>query len=187
MSDEFPQEGRIAGIDYGSVRIGIAISDPQRILSSPYENYTRRDTQSDAAFFRQLANEERIVAWIVGLPVHSSGDESQKSIEAREFGEWLSEVTGRPVRYYDEDDGVCQQCVCVCHSRYTEKFLPTIQHPDQHLPGPLLHNFPWNELLEKRSIATVEEPTGLGDITTSVEDDACNRNTSRRNRVLDRP
>jgi putative Holliday junction resolvase len=102
MSDEFPQQGRLAGIDYGSVRIGIAISDPQRILASPYENYTRQDTDRDAAYFQQPVHEERVVGWIVGLPVHTSGDESQKSTEAREFGKWLAKVTACPVRYYDE-------------------------------------------------------------------------------------
>jgi putative Holliday junction resolvase len=102
MSDDFPQQGRLAGIDFGTVRIGIAISDSERILASPFQNYARRDTKGDAAYFQQLVNEEHIVAWIVGLPVHSSGDESQKSIEAREFGNWLAEVTGLPVRYYDE-------------------------------------------------------------------------------------
>ena len=102
MIDEFPQQGRLAGIDYGSVRIGIAISDPQRILASPYENYTRQDTNRDTAYFQQLVRDERVVGWIVGLPVHASGDESQKSMEAREFGKWLADVTACPVRYYDE-------------------------------------------------------------------------------------
>jgi putative Holliday junction resolvase len=102
MSEPFPSQGRLAGIDYGTVRIGIAISDPQRLLASPYENYSRRDTDRDAAYFQQLATDENIAGWIVGLPVHSSGDESQKSIEAREFGKWLGQMTGLPVRYYDE-------------------------------------------------------------------------------------
>jgi putative Holliday junction resolvase len=102
MSDEFPQQGRLAGIDFGTVRIGIAISDSERILASPFQNYARRDVERDAAYFQQLVNEEHIAGWIVGLPVHSSGDESQKSLEAREFGRWLAEVTGLPVRYYDE-------------------------------------------------------------------------------------
>jgi len=38
----------------------------------------------------------------VGLPLHMSGDESQKSSEARRFGTWLSRQTGRPVVYHDE-------------------------------------------------------------------------------------
>ena len=37
-----------------------------------------------------------------GLPGHLSGRESEKSGEARDFGEWLAQTTGLPVRYYDE-------------------------------------------------------------------------------------
>ncbi len=95
-------KGRVAGIDYGTVRIGIAISDPGRTLASPMENYTRRGLDQDAQRFRKLAEEEDVVLWVVGLPVHLDGRESQKSIESQEFGAWLAEITGLPVEYYDE-------------------------------------------------------------------------------------
>ena len=94
--------GRIAGIDYGTVRIGIAISDPGRTIASPYENYTRRGLEQDAQRFRRLVAEEGVTRFVVGLPVHLDGGESQKSVEARQFGQWLAETTGLPVEYYDE-------------------------------------------------------------------------------------
>ena len=102
MTADFPDSGRLAGIDYGTVRIGVAITDPARTLASPLENYTRRGEAGDVKFFRELVSAERIVGFIVGLPVHTSGAESQKSREAREFGAWLAATTGLPVRYYDE-------------------------------------------------------------------------------------
>jgi len=94
--------GRIAGIDYGTVRLGIALSDARRTLASPYENYTRRSTQVDAERLRRLAVEECITLFVVGLPVHLDGRESQKSREARQFGQWLAEITGVPVEFFDE-------------------------------------------------------------------------------------
>jgi putative Holliday junction resolvase len=102
VTEQFPAEGRLAGIDFGTVRIGIAVTDSDRRLASPYENYTRRGADGDARYFRQLVGAENIVAFVVGLPVHGSGEESQKSIESRRFGQWLTEITGLPVRYYDE-------------------------------------------------------------------------------------
>src|SRR5271168_1574847 len=99
---EAARTGRLAGIDYGTVRIGIAISDARQTLASPYENYTRRSPQSDAEYFRRLAREEQVVQFVVGLPVHLSGRESQKSIEARAFGQWLTAETGLPVEFFDE-------------------------------------------------------------------------------------
>jgi putative Holliday junction resolvase len=95
-------QGRLAGIDYGTVRIGVAVTDFDQRLASPFENYTRRGEAADSRYFRQLADEERIERFIVGLPVHLSGDESAKSLEARRFGEWLGKVTGRPIEFFDE-------------------------------------------------------------------------------------
>ena len=94
--------GRLAGIDFGTVRIGIAITDIEQRLASPLENYTRRGEAADANHFRRLADAERVDRFIVGLPVHTSGDESAKSLEARRFGEWLGRVTGKPIEFFDE-------------------------------------------------------------------------------------
>ena len=99
--DAFPP-GRLAGIDYGTVRIGVAVTDARRTLASPYENYRRRGAVPDARYFQSLAAQEKIVGFVVGLPVHLDGRESQKSREAREFGQWLSETTGVAVVYCDE-------------------------------------------------------------------------------------
>jgi putative Holliday junction resolvase len=93
---------RIVGIDYGTVRIGIAMADSEVGIASPFENYNRRTQVLDAEYFRQLANEEHPGKFVVGLPVHLSGDESQKSQEARVFARWLGEVTGVPVECFDE-------------------------------------------------------------------------------------
>lgn len=97
---QFP--GRLAGIDFGTVRIGIALTDRERRMASPHTNYTRRSAALDADFFRRLAADEAIVQFVVGLPVHLDGHESQKSYEARTFGKWLADATGVPVVFFDE-------------------------------------------------------------------------------------
>jgi putative holliday junction resolvase len=94
--------GRVAGIDYGAVRIGVAVSNPERSIASPLENYTRRGPEQDAQRFRRLVEEERIALLVVGLPLHLDGGESPKSLEARQFGRWLGDATGVPVEFFDE-------------------------------------------------------------------------------------
>jgi putative Holliday junction resolvase len=94
--------GRIAGIDYGTARIGVAVTDREQRIASPWDNYQRGDERADAEYFRALAAGEDICLFVIGLPVHLSGRESEKSAEAREFGKWLHEVTGVPVQWFDE-------------------------------------------------------------------------------------
>ncbi len=102
MTGDAGSAGRIAGIDFGTVRIGIAVSDPARSIASPLENYTRRTPELDARRFQDLAAEEAVCLWVVGLPVHLDGCESRKSREARQFARWLEQATGVPVQLFDE-------------------------------------------------------------------------------------
>ena len=101
-SQPLPTSGRLAAIDYGTVRLGVAVTDPEQRLASPLENYTRRGLAQDARWLSQLARDERLAGIVIGLPVHTTGNESQKSAEARQFGAWVREVTGLPVCFFDE-------------------------------------------------------------------------------------
>jgi len=93
---------RLLGVDYGSVRVGLAISDPDRKIAFPLVTWERRSRDQDARYIRALVEKEEIGGLIVGLPVHLSGREGQKSAEARGFGKWLVETTGLPVLFWDE-------------------------------------------------------------------------------------
>ncbi|MCC9644143.1 Holliday junction resolvase RuvX [Rhodopirellula sp. JC740] len=101
-NDGFPTEGRLAAVDFGTVRIGIAICDPDWILASPLEIRPVSTPDKDAQYFADLARSERIAAWVVGLPIHCDGGESDKSKQSREFAKWLHETTGLPTRLFDE-------------------------------------------------------------------------------------
>ncbi len=96
------QRTRLLGVDYGSVRIGLAVTDPDRKFAFPLATYTCRGREQDAVYFRRLVEEEAVGQIILGLPVHLSGQEGKKAVEARAFGQWLGEVTGLPVLFWDE-------------------------------------------------------------------------------------
>jgi putative Holliday junction resolvase len=93
---------RIAGVDYGTVRVGLALADTELGIATPYGTRIRRTPALDAAYFQELVVRELIDRFVVGLPVHLDGTESAKSREARAFGAWLGEVTGKPVEFFDE-------------------------------------------------------------------------------------
>lgn len=97
-----PPHGRLLGIDTGTVRVGLAVSDPDRILASPLDTYSRQNSEADAAYFQRVAKAEQIVGFVVGLPISLNDTEGPKAREARAFGEWLTDVTGLPVEFVDE-------------------------------------------------------------------------------------
>ncbi len=102
VPDSFPTDGRLLGIDYGTVRVGLAISTPEQTIASPIEVYQRRSERLDAAYFQQFVKENRIAGLVVGLPMHVNGEEGQKAHEARQFGTWLAATVSRPVIWWDE-------------------------------------------------------------------------------------
>ncbi|NCA11517.1 Holliday junction resolvase RuvX [bacterium] len=98
-----PATGRVAALDYGRKRIGIAICDAARIIASPLPFHAPlADEAAEAAFFRRLVAAEEIVGFVVGLPVHADGSDSRMSVEVERFGAWLSATTGMPVTFHDE-------------------------------------------------------------------------------------
>jgi putative Holliday junction resolvase len=93
---------RLLGVDYGQVRVGLAISDPDRKMAFPLTTHERRGREQDADFFRSVVQEEAIGALVVGLPVHLDGREGHKATEARAYGQWLAEITELPLVFWDE-------------------------------------------------------------------------------------
>lgn len=93
---------RLLGVDFGTVRVGLAVTDADRRIASPLATYTRRGTEKDREFFLQMVEQEEVGALVVGLPVHLSGHEGQKAQEARRFAQWLGQVTSLPVYFADE-------------------------------------------------------------------------------------
>ena len=66
--------GRVLGIDLGSVRIGIALSDPTRTVASPHSVLARgRDHASDHRAILEMVREEEVTAIVVGMPLSMSG------------------------------------------------------------------------------------------------------------------
>ena len=94
--------GPLLGIDFGTVRVGLAICDRDQKIAVPLLIFERQAHQQEAAFYLDLVKKERIAGLVMGLPVHMSGSESKKSIEVRKYGTWLSQLTGLPIAYADE-------------------------------------------------------------------------------------
>ncbi len=93
---------RVLGLDFGTRRIGAAVSDPRRVIATPLEVYERRDPTQDARHYQNLVQEHEIDRIVIGLPLHTGGREGTSASLARIWGDRLAEVTRLPVTYFDE-------------------------------------------------------------------------------------
>jgi putative Holliday junction resolvase len=91
------------GVDVGSVRVGLAASDPSGLLASPVETL-RRDDRSGTDLARIAAEvaEREALEVLVGLPRSLSGGEGPAAQAAREYARRLAALLSVPVRLVDE-------------------------------------------------------------------------------------
>lgn len=96
--------GRIVGIDFGKVRIGLAISDPMRIIAQPLETIkAAKDPKQTAKMIAQALSEFKNVDMIVmGMPLLLSGKEGDMSELVRAFAKILEQELPLPMVFWDE-------------------------------------------------------------------------------------
>jgi len=96
--------GAALGIDVGDVRVGVAVSDPHRILATPLVTLKRdRAAGSDFIKIVQIVAERGIVDIVVGLPRLLSGGHGQAAIGAQQYATRLARrVAPVPVHLHDE-------------------------------------------------------------------------------------
>jgi putative Holliday junction resolvase len=93
--------GRRIAFDYGDVRIGVAISDPDSILASPLTILSSGDPKLFAQI-SELITEHEPVALYVGEPLNLSGESSTSARKAAAFAERLQTEFSTPVTMIDE-------------------------------------------------------------------------------------
>ena len=91
---------RLLGIDFGSVRIGIAISDELGLLAHPLETIPAK--QDVLRMIARIVNERKIETVVVGVPRKMSGEIGKAAIEATQFAEKLRGILPCKVDVWDE-------------------------------------------------------------------------------------
>lgn len=91
--------GRVLAFDPGSARIGVAVSDPLRVVATPLEVIS---VEEFSARFPELLSEYQPTEIVVGLPIGLSGREGRAAESARQFGQEVAAVSGLPVHFVDE-------------------------------------------------------------------------------------
>jgi putative holliday junction resolvase len=98
-----PDKGRILAVDWGEVRIGLALSDETQTLATPLETLLRRrGKRFPMARFLELVTQHAPSGVVVGLPLTGEGEEEESAVAARELAGGLADRSGLPVELWDE-------------------------------------------------------------------------------------
>ncbi len=92
--------GRILAIDYGSERVGLALSDPLRILARPH--LTLRNDIHMWDRLKEVVTSEAVVSIIVGMPLNLKGEKGTKAQEVDRFVERLRGEVSVAIEVWDE-------------------------------------------------------------------------------------
>jgi putative Holliday junction resolvase len=98
-----PRAGRLLGLDWGEIRLGLAITDDTQLIAAPLTTLTRRrGKRFPMPAFLRLVADEAPVGIVVGLPLESSGDEGPTAAAARELAGLVGRRAALPVVMWDE-------------------------------------------------------------------------------------
>ena len=93
---------RVLGVDLGSKRIGLAVSDESGEIAFPAGTLTSRGKKKDISALRALIKERKIGSAVIGLPIHMDGRRGPEAEKALAFANELSGAAGIPVDTLDE-------------------------------------------------------------------------------------
>ena len=97
-----PAHGAIAGLDLGTVTIGVAVSDLMRSVATPLETIKRKKFGLDAARLLEITDARQIRGLVLGLPRNMDGSEGPRCQATRAFARNLERLTDLPITYWDE-------------------------------------------------------------------------------------
>ena len=98
-----PPAGRLLALDWGELRIGLALSDESQVLATPLETLRRREGKRfPMPRFLQLVALHNPVGLVVGLPLSLEGTEGDSALAARAIADSVTRRTGLPLEMWDE-------------------------------------------------------------------------------------
>lgn len=97
-----PPMTAVAGLDLGTVTLGVAVSDVLMSVATPLETIKRKKFGVDAAALIAIMDKRSIGGIVLGLPLNMDGSEGPRAQSTRAFARNLSKLTPVPITYWDE-------------------------------------------------------------------------------------
>jgi len=93
--------GRLLAIDYGARRVGLALSDPLKMIASPYRTIINKNNTILIEEIERIIAAEDVELTIVGLPLGMAGQKTEQTKKVEEFVDKLTD-RGIIIKYEDE-------------------------------------------------------------------------------------
>ena len=93
---------RALGIDFGDVRVGLALSDLTKTISKPFETIKYTDLDNLSSKLKILIQENEVDVIVVGIPFNMSGEDTKQTTKARQFVSFIEKTLNIPVHLIDE-------------------------------------------------------------------------------------
>ncbi|MDG0989177.1 MAG: Holliday junction resolvase RuvX [Yoonia sp.] len=97
-----PSYRPVAGLDLGTVTIGVALSDVMRSVATPFETIKRKKFGIDAAALLKITDARDVCGIVLGLPRNMDGSEGPRAQATRAFARNLERLTPLPITFWDE-------------------------------------------------------------------------------------
>lgn len=117
--DAIPPGARLIGLDPGAKRIGVALSDVNRQVASPYSTLIRAKLKHNAAEIRAIAEAEGAAGLVIGLPLGIEGELGPAAQAARDWAHAMSAATGLPATMIDESLTTAEVQAALIHADVT--------------------------------------------------------------------
>ena len=96
------KKSRLLGIDPGKNRIGIAISDEDKLVSTPLKTIFKKNNSNFINEIQTIIEENNIKGIIVGNPINMDGSKGPSAQSAEDFSKYISNNVSIPVTMWDE-------------------------------------------------------------------------------------
>jgi len=93
---------RALGIDFGDVRIGLALSDLTKTISKPFETIKYTNLEDLSLQLKVIIEEKEVDTLVVGIPFNMSGKDTKQTVKVREFVLFIKSIISLPIHLIDE-------------------------------------------------------------------------------------
>ncbi len=102
FAQALPKDRALAGLDLGTVTIGVAVCDRMLSVATPLETIKRKKFTLDAARLQEIIAHRELGGIVLGLPMNMDGSEGPRAQSTRAFARNLERLTPLPITFWDE-------------------------------------------------------------------------------------